>query len=242
MVGAILGGLSAVASGISAIQNFQQAKQAQRAANMFGKQLEGIKETNVFAGLQAPDVSSLQAQQIAQQTAGATQAVQGMGTAGAAQIANIYQAGLQQTAENMQRQAEINYQTEMAKRQAEQNVQFRNVERERGLVGMRLAGAQERAAEKRLAGQQAIGGIVGGLGMAAGDIAGLTNYGQPDFKTMQSQLQANNQKRKDIKSGQYFSFDQSTPAYEGEFDAAMIPAEQSQYLSNPYLLGALSTR
>lgn len=176
MVGAILGGLSAVASGISAIQNFQQARQADKAAEAFGNKLQGMMEVNKMAALQAPDLASLSRQQTAQQTAGATQAIQGMGAEGAAQIANIYQAGREAEAQTAQQQAQINLDVESTKAQAAQNIEYRNLERQRELEAMRLQGAQQKAAEKRMAGQQAIGGLIGGLGMAAGDIAGLTNY------------------------------------------------------------------
>lgn len=186
MIGAILGGLSAVASGISAIQNFQQAKQADKAAQMFGNQLANIKETNVFRGIQAPDISALQAQQTAAQTAQATQAVQGMGPEGAAQVANIYQAGLQQNAENMQRQAQIDYQNQLTKAEAEQGVQYRNIQAQRDIAAARLEGAQQKAADKYNAGIQGVSGLVGGLGMAAGDIAGLSQF---DYRSMQKKYQ-----------------------------------------------------
>lgn len=175
MIGAILGGLSAVASGLSAIQNFQQAKQAQKSANLFGQQLSNIKETNVFRGVQAPDVSSLQAQQTAAQTA---QAVQGMGPEGAAQVANIYQAGLQQNAENMQRQAEMNYQNEMAKAQAGQGVEARNIEAQRAFKESQLMGAQQAAADRYNAGMAGIEGLIGGLGTA---VAGVATSAQFDY-------------------------------------------------------------
>jgi hypothetical protein len=178
MIGAILGGLSAVASGISAIQNFQQAQQAQKSANMFGQQLQGIKETNALLGLKSPDVSGLQAQQTAAQTAQATQAIQGMGPEGAAQVANIYQAGLQQNAENMQRQAEADFQTDLAKRQNEQQVQFRNVTAQRDLAQARLEGAQQQAADRYNAGIAGVTGAVSGLGNA---VAGLATSSQFDY-------------------------------------------------------------
>jgi hypothetical protein len=178
MIGAILGGLSAVASGISAIQNFQQAKQAQKTANMFGQQLQGIKETNALLGLKSPDISGLQAQKTAAQTAQATQAIQGMGPEGAAQAANIYQAGLQQNAENMQRQAEADFQTDLAKRQNEQQVQFRNISAERALATSRLEGAQQQAADRYNAGIAGVTGAVSGLGNA---VAGLATSSQFDY-------------------------------------------------------------
>lgn len=187
MIGAILGGLSAVASGISAIQNFQQAKQADKAAQMFGNQLANIKETNVFRGIQAPDISALQAQQTAAQTAQATQAAQGMGPEGAAQVANIYQAGLQQNAENMQRQAQIDYQNQLTKAEAEQGVQYRNLQAQRDLATARLEGAQYAKYQAKKNMQQGIQGAIGGLGMAAGDIAGLSQFDYPSQDNQQVQ-------------------------------------------------------
>jgi len=186
MIGAILGGLSAVASGISAIQNFQQAQQAQKSANMFGQQLQGIKETNALLGLKSPDVSGLQAQQTAAQTAQATQAIQGMGPEGAAQVANIYQAGLQQNAENMQRQAEADFQTDLAKRQNEQQVQFRNISAERALATSRLEGAQQAASDRYNAGIAGVTGAVSGLGNA---VAGLATSSQFDFGLKAARIQ-----------------------------------------------------
>jgi hypothetical protein len=169
MIGAILGGLSAVASGISAIQNFQQAQQAQKSANMFGQQLQGIKETNALLGLKSPDISGLQAQQTAAQTAQAIQAVQS--PEGAAQVANIYQAGLQQNAENMQRQAEADFQTDLAKRQNEQQVQYRNISAERALAGSRLEGAQTAASEFKTRANENLTAGLTGLGKAIGTYA-----------------------------------------------------------------------
>jgi hypothetical protein len=178
MIGAILGGLSAVASGISAIQNFQQAQQAQKSANMFGQQLQGIKETNALLGLKSPDISGLQAQQTAAQTVQATRAVQELGQEGAAQVANIYQAGLQQNAENMQRQAEADFQTDLAKRQNEQQVQFRNVTAQRDLATSRLERAGTEAADRYNAGIAGVTGAVSGLGNA---VAGLATSSQFDY-------------------------------------------------------------
>lgn len=215
MIGAILGGLSAVASGISAIQNFQQAKQADKAAQAFGNKLQGMMEVNKMAALQAPDLAALSRQQTAQQTAGATQAIQGMGPEGAAQIANVYQAGREAEAQTAQQQAQINFDVEAAKAQAAQNIEYRNLERQRELESMRLAGAQQKAAEKRAAGQQAVAGLIGGLGMAAGDIAGLSQF---DYKAGSSPVSS---------------------ASQGKSQG--LTDDQINMLSNPNLLSAMST-
>jgi hypothetical protein len=167
----LLGTAQALASGISIIQNLNSAQKARKEAAVYGQQLQDIKETNTLLGLKSPDISGLQAQQTAAQTAQATQAIQGMGPEGAAQVANIYQAGLQQNAENMQRQAEADFQTDLAKRQNEQQVQFRNISAERALVGSRLEGAQTAASEFKTRANENLTAGLTGLGKAIGTYA-----------------------------------------------------------------------
>jgi hypothetical protein len=174
----LLGTAQALASGISIIQNLNSAQKARKEAAVYGQQLQNIKETNTLLGLRAPDISGLQAQQTAAQTAQATQAIQGMGPEGAAQVANIYQAGLQQNAENMQRQAEANFQTDLAKKQNEQQVQYRNVNAQRDLATSRLEGAQQAASDRYNAGIAGVTGAVSGLGNA---VAGLATSSQFDY-------------------------------------------------------------
>jgi hypothetical protein len=110
------------------------------------------------------------------------------------------------------------------KKQAEQDVQYRNIQAQRDLAEARLAGAQTSAAQSRANMQQGIQGAVGGLGMAAGDIAGLSvfDYDSAELKAKMAERnaarQANKAKRQSVNDGSYFSFDQSTPAYEGDFN------------------------
>lgn len=175
MIGAILGGATALASGISAIVNFQQAQQREKDAEAKARNIMGIQETNKMAALQAQDVASLSRQQTAQQTAGATQAIQGMGIEGAAQIANVYQAGREAEAQTAERQAQINFDVEAAKAQAAQNLEFRNVSAQRELALQELQDTRQAAADKRAAGIAGIEGAFAGLGMAAEDIIGMSN-------------------------------------------------------------------
>ena len=175
MIGAILGGATALASGISAIVNFQQAKTDSKAAEAAANRLMGMQEVDKMAALQTPDLASLARQQTAQQTAGATQAVQGMGAEGAAQIANIYQAGREAEAQTSQQQAQLNLDVEAMKAQAAQNVEFRNLERKREIEMARLAGAQQSAADKRAAGMAGIEGAFAGAGIAIEDIIAMSN-------------------------------------------------------------------
>ena len=169
MIGAVLGGLSAVASGLSAIKNFQSAQDAQKSANLYGQQLAGIAEADKYKALKSADISSLAAQQTAAQTAQATQAIQGMGPEGAAQVANVYQAGLQQDAQTMTEQAKLDAQMALQKAEGAQGVEARNIAAQREFKAAQLTDAQKDAAQRRANVQSGIEGLVGGLGMAGTD-------------------------------------------------------------------------
>lgn len=182
MVGAgiILGGATALASGISSIVNFQKAKIDSKAAEAAANRLMGMQETDKMAALQSPDISSLSRQQTAQQTAGATQALQGMGAEAAiGGVANVYQAGREAEAQATMDQAAMDAQLAQIKAQSAQNIEYRNLERKREVEAARLTGAQQSAADRRAAGMAGIEGMFGGLGMAAQDIIAMSNpYGK----------------------------------------------------------------
>jgi hypothetical protein len=181
MVGAsvILGGATALASGISAIVNFQQAKTDAKAAEAAAKRLMGMQEVDKMAALQAPDIAALSRQQTAQQTASATQSLQGMGPEAAiGGVANLYQAGREAEAQTAQQQAMVNLDVETAKAQSAQNIEYRNLERRRELEAARLAGAQQSAADRRAAGMAGIEGAFAGVGMLAQGLIGESDtYG-----------------------------------------------------------------
>lgn len=183
----LLGTAQALGAGISMVANLNAAQKAKKEAAIYGQQLQNIKETNAMKALRAPDISGLQAQQTAAQTAQATQAIQGMGPEGAAQVANVYQAGLQQNAENMQRQAEANYQTDLAKLGNEQDVQYRNTAAERALVGSRLQGAQQAAADLKTAANENLAAGLTGLGSAIGTYATSSKF---DYGAKAAKIQA----------------------------------------------------
>jgi len=175
MISAILGGATAIASGISAIQNFQQAKVDSQAAAAAVNRFMGLQEQDKMAALQTSDISSLKSQQNAQNTASATQTLQGMGPEGAANVANVYQASLQDQAQTAQDQAAMNAQVQQMKAQNAQDVAYRNLENQRAVETARLQGAQQSAADRRSAGNAAIPAIAAGLGMAAEDIIAMSN-------------------------------------------------------------------
>lgn len=175
MIGAILGGATALASGISAIVNFQQAQQREKDAEAKARNIMGIQETNKMAALQAQDVASLSRQQTAQQTAGMTQALAANPETAIGGIVALAQANREAEAQTAERQAQINFDVEAAKAQAAQNLEFRNVSAQRELALQELQDTRQAAADKRAAGIAGIEGAFAGLGMAAEDIIGMSN-------------------------------------------------------------------
>ena len=182
MVGAgiILGGATALASGISAIVNFQQAKTDAKAAEAAANRMMGMQETDKMAALQSTDLSKVRLQQTAQQAASGTQTLQGMGAEAAiGGVANLQQGIAQETAQTTMDQAAMDAQLAQLKAQSAQNVEYRNLERRREIEGARLTGAQQSAADRRTAGMAGIEGVFGGLGMAAQDLLAMSNpYGK----------------------------------------------------------------
>lgn len=176
MVGAIISGVSALLSGVQAINNFQKAKQAERSAVAFGNQLSSLKEQNPYAALQIPDMVSAQLDRNAQQTASATAALQGMGPEGAAQVANLNQAAIQQNADIQAQQNEAIMNKELYKANAQANINERETERKQKIIEGRLTGAQQTAAVNKQAGFDAIAGGIQGLGTLGSAIYGMENF------------------------------------------------------------------
>lgn len=183
----LLGTAQALGAGISMVANLNAAQKAKKEAAIYGQQLQNIKETNAMKALRAPDISSLQSEFAAAQSAQAVQAAIGSGAEGAGQLGNIYGATLQQNAENMQRQAEANYQTDLAKLGNEQDVQYRNTAAERALVGSRLQGAQQAAADLKTAANENLAAGLTGLGSAIGTYATSSKF---DYGAKAAKIQA----------------------------------------------------
>jgi hypothetical protein len=170
-VGAIIGGLSAVASGVSAFQNWQQMKGAEKAAQGYASKLMNISESNKMASLQAPDLSSLGYQQTQRQMADATQALQGMGPEGAASVANLAQAGIQQQAETTQQQAEANFKRDEKVLTAAGDIEKRRAEREGDMLTSQLQGSQMMRSDAQSAMASNIQGAFGSLSAGFGETA-----------------------------------------------------------------------
>jgi hypothetical protein len=178
MIGAILGGLSAVASGIQAFQGMQQTKNAQKGLE------KGISDylsgglSNAYKGLQVPDISKMGYEQTQRALADSTQAVASMGPEWAAQIANINQGALQQQAEDTAKQAAMNYERDQAVIAQEQKIKDYEAEKRDTVAGMRIEGAAEAAKAGREATSSALTGLAQGLMGMGGAIGGSENYWQ----------------------------------------------------------------
>jgi hypothetical protein len=170
MIGAILGGLSAVASSISAIKNFQSAQDAQKSANLYGQQLAGIAETDKYKAVKSADISSLLNQQTTAQNSSYIQALQGMGAESAAGVIGIInQQANEANLKAAEEQAKLDAQIALSKAEGAQGVEARNIAGQRVAKKSELEGAQDEAAQRRANLQSGIEGLVGGLGMAGTD-------------------------------------------------------------------------
>jgi hypothetical protein len=182
MIGAILGGLSAVASSISAIKNFQSAQDAQKSANLYGQQFAGIAETDKYKAVKSADISSLLNQQTAAQTSQAIQAVQGMGPEAAAGVVGIInQQANEANIKAAEEQAKLDAQMALSKAEGAQGVEARNIAAQRQFKQDQLEGAKQAESDFYNAGIAGVTGAISGLGTAA---AGLATSEQFDYPGM----------------------------------------------------------
>jgi hypothetical protein len=179
-----------------AIKNNQNSKAASEAAAAYANQLKGMKETNLMAALQSPDIMKLLNQQTAQQAASATQAIQGGGPEAAAQIAALNKSVLDANAEAAIMQAKQDYQRDAVVLDNAQEVEDRNMKAQRELVKSQLTGSQKAAANYADMASKNIEGAISGLGTVAGaldpDILAYLNkkkVGDTGVKTQDAPVQ-----------------------------------------------------
>lgn len=175
MIGTIMAIASGVMSGAQAINNFQKAKKAEKQAMVLGNQMNAMKIKDVYGSLQAPDIAQAAYDQTARAAAQATQALQGMGPEGAAQVANLNQSVNQANLDAANAQAQANFERDQLVAQGRnQNAQYEYMNQMQAIQG-RLEGAQGAATAGR---QNAMASIAGGI---EGIGAGLAyDYGNAD--------------------------------------------------------------
>lgn len=166
---------AAAGIGLSAYQMYQaneNKKDADDAASKAASELRNISEKNEFDALQAPDISRLEFEQNAANTAMGVEALKGMGAEGAGQVAKLAEVNRAANLKTAEDQARINYKRDSARATNAANIEQRRATREQTLGESTLAGAQAASAASQTAKDAALGNIITG----AGDLAtGLGN-------------------------------------------------------------------
>jgi hypothetical protein len=159
----------------SMIDQNNKAKEAEKQMTADKKALANIEEVNPYAALQAPDVSSLANQQIAQSTKEGVKAAQDAGEAGAAQITGMVQSGREAALGAAQDQAQANYNRDLTVATGEADINKRKALREEAILtesAQRNEDAMNTAKSNVNAG---VGDLFAGAGNVAGQIGAATS-------------------------------------------------------------------
>lgn len=176
MLGAILGGLSAVSAAISGIQNIQRAKTAEKSGKMYVDAMKGNTEQNMLKGLSVPDYASLGYDRTAQAQAASIGALQGMGAEGAAQVANLNKAATEQQAQITQDQAGLMYNRDLAVADQDAAIKQRDRESLDKIYTAQATGAGVAAQDARSAANQNFSDVFSSLGSVGNDIFGSESF------------------------------------------------------------------
>lgn len=169
----------------SMIDQNKKAKEAEKQMKADRQALSSIKEVNPYEALQAPDVSSLANQQIAQSTKEGVKAAQDAGEAGAAQITGMVQSGREAALGAAQEQARANYSRDLTVATGEADINKRKALREEAILtdsAQRNENAMNNAKANVNAG---VGDLFAGVGAVAGEVGkatSLENKAQRDLK------------------------------------------------------------
>lgn len=166
-------GVAAAASGYQIYQGEQAKNEAEKAAQAAQDQLAKVSEENKFQDLKIPTLGLDMAQEnIQARQAGEIQALKDTGAAGVL-------GGLTASAQNAQKEdlalsaqaQEAQYQRDLALKQNEQQIETNRAQREAGIFGSQLAGAQQARAEGAALTNAGISGLAS-AGLQAG-LAGM---------------------------------------------------------------------
>lgn len=166
-------GVAAAASGYQIYQGEQAKNQAAAAAQTAQDQLAKVSEANTLQDLQVPTLGLDMAQEnIQARQAGEIQALKDTGAAGVL-------GGLTASAQNAQKEdlalaaqgQEAQYQRDLTLKQNEQQIESNRAQREAGIFGSQLAGAQQARAEGAALTNAGISGLAS-AGLQAG-LAGM---------------------------------------------------------------------
>ena len=163
-----LGGVGLSAA--QAIKANKQEKAANREAVKAEAAMRNVKEENMFKQQQVPTLGYDLAQESqAQRDISTISALQGAGAAGViGGIGKVAQAGAAADLQLAAQAEQAQFKRDTMQSQAAQGIEQRRAQREFGIEGNRLAGAQAAAQAAQAQRNQAIGGIFSGLLGAAG--------------------------------------------------------------------------
>jgi hypothetical protein len=173
-------GIAAAGSGYQIYQGEQAKSEASKAAEQAAAKMAGVTEANQLQDLQIPTLGLEMAQEnIQARQQGEIQALRDIGAAGVL-------GGLTASSENARRadlalaeQAQqAQYQRDLALKQNAQQIESNRVQRDFGMYGGQLAGAQTARAEGAAMSNAGLSGIINvglqGASMATGGGAGAT--------------------------------------------------------------------
>lgn len=173
----IAGGVAGLGMNVADAIKAKKAKDsAQQAATKAAAQLKGVKEQDVFGQVQVPTLGYELAQQnIDRSTKEAMQAAKGAGAEGVIGATGSVLQASNEAALNLASQAgETAFQRDLYQAQNKSGIEQRRAEREAGIYGSELAGAQQAAADAQARRDESITGAINtGIGLA-GDIYSST--------------------------------------------------------------------
>jgi hypothetical protein len=187
-------GVAAAGSAYQIYQGEQAKNEAAQAAQTAQDQLAKVTEANQFQDLQIPTLGLDMAQEnIQARQQGEIQALQDIGAAGVL-------GGLTASSENARKQdlelaseaQKAQYQRDLMVRQNAQQLESNRVQRESGLLGSQLAGAQVARAEGQNLMNAGISGLASaglnaGLATMSGGSSGLSSADAAASKSLQAQ-------------------------------------------------------
>ena len=170
-------GVAAAASGYQIYQGEQAKNEAAQAAQTAQDQLAKVTEANQFQDLQIPTLGLEMAQEnIQARQAGEIQALRETGAAGV--LGGITASGENARKEDLalaEQGQQAQYQRDLMVRQNAQQLESNRAQREAGLYGSQLAGAQQARAEGAALGNAGMAGLAS-AGLNAG-LAGMSGSG-----------------------------------------------------------------
>ncbi len=182
-----------VGLGLTAYQMVQANEKQKEAAKQIERDkadLANIQEVNPYLALQAPDISGIAKQEVAQGTADALEAAQDLGEAGAAQVTGIVKAGRDANLKAAEKQAAAVYERDKTVAAGTERVEARDAARKTSGLTTSMEQAQF---DQGLAQDQIAAGtqnIFAGLGSIAGEVEAFQNPDNVAKRTAEKQNRA----------------------------------------------------